>query len=152
MYDILKNVILAGGYKLAEIQHKVKKLYAMGDLTDEQLDELMELSQLHASADGERPETMAMLRNLSDRLTVVEQKLSAGEIPPEGETDSNETGTGYKEWVQPIAGLTDDYQYGEILAHIGKLWRSEFKGQNVWEPGTPGTENIWVEITPEEEE
>lgn len=147
MYEILKNVILAGGYRLAEIQHKVKKLYAMGDLTDEQLDELMELSQLHASADGERPETIAMLRNLSDRLTVIEQKLNAGEIPPE-----NETNSGYKKWEQPIAGLTDDYQYGDITAHIGKVWRSEFKGQNVWEPGAPGTEKIWVECTPEEEE
>ena len=27
MYEIIKSVIAAGGYKLTEIQHKVKKLY-----------------------------------------------------------------------------------------------------------------------------
>ena len=46
MYDILKSVISAGGYKLAEIQHKIKKLYILGDLTEEQADEI------RASADG----------------------------------------------------------------------------------------------------
>ena len=29
MYEIMKSVISAGGYKLADIQHKVKKLYAI---------------------------------------------------------------------------------------------------------------------------
>ena len=142
MYDILKNVILAGGYKLAEIQHRVKKLYAMGDLTDEQLDELMALSQQHASADCERPETMKLIRDIADRLSAVEKKLGSqdGEQAEPSETQS---------WVQPIAGLTDNYQYGAIVAHVGKVWRSEYKGQNVWEPGTPGTESLWVEVKEE---
>ena len=39
MYEILKSVIFAGGYKLADIQHKIKKLYAIGDLTEEEKQE-----------------------------------------------------------------------------------------------------------------
>ena len=42
MYEVLKSVISAGGYKLADIQHKVKKLYVIGDLTEAQMDELLE--------------------------------------------------------------------------------------------------------------
>ena len=145
MYDILKNVIKAGGYKLADIQHKVKKLYAMGDLTEEQLDELMALTQQMADPEAERPETVKMLRELSERLSAVEKKLATDDGAVEEQPK-------YDKWVRPVAGLSDDYQYGAITAHIGKVWRSEFKGQNVWEPGAPGTENIWVEITPETEE
>ena len=138
MYDILKNVILAGGYKLAEIQHRVKKLYAMGDLTDGQLDELMALSQQMADPEAERPETVKLLRELSDRLSAVEKKLG-------GQDWAQEESSEIQPWVQPIAGLTDDYQYGAIVAYVGKAWRSEYKGQNVWEPGAPGTESLWVE-------
>lgn len=145
IYDVLKSVISAGGYKLAEMQRKIKKLYTMGDLTDEQMDELMALSQQMANPEAERPETMKMLRDLSERISAVEKKLAA-------EDGTQEEQPEHEQWVQPIAGLTDDYQYGAITAHVGKVWRSEFKGQNVWEPGAPGTENIWVEITPETEE
>ena len=43
MYEVLKSVISAGGFKLAEMQHKVKKLYAIGDLTEEEMDKLREI-------------------------------------------------------------------------------------------------------------
>ena len=144
MYEILKTRIHTGGFKLADIQARAKKLYAMGDLSDEQLDELMQLSQKNASPEAERPETLKILQSLSERVGALEKKL-AQQNDPETETESSE----YKEWVQPIAGLTDDYQYGAITAHSGKLWMSTFKGQNVWEPGTPGTENLWVEYIEE---
>lgn len=41
---IIKNIINKGGYKLDEVEHKIKKLYMLGDLTDEELDELMLLA------------------------------------------------------------------------------------------------------------
>lgn len=144
MYEIIKNVITAGDYKLAEIQHKVKKLYILGDITEAQLDELMALSQQNATAEAERPETLAMILNLAARVESLEKKLAA---QGDTETEAQE----YDEWVQPIAGLTDDYKYGAIKRHSGKLWRSIYKGQNVWEPGIPGTEALWVEYEPSEE-
>ena len=147
MYNILKNRIHTGGFKLLDIQSKAKKLYAMGELTDEQLDELMALSQQNASPEAERPETLKMLQSLSERVSALEKKL-AQQSDPETETETPK----YKEWEQPIAGLTDNYQYGAIAARLGKLWRSIFKGQNVWEPGTPGTESLWVEYIEEANE
>lgn len=136
MYEIIKSVISAGGYKLAEIQRKIKKLYVLGDLTEEQADELMALSQQNATAEAERPETLAMLRDLAERVSALEKKQAA-------QDSTEEEKQKYEEWVQPIAGLTDDYQYGDISAHFGKLWRSIYRGQNVWEPGVPGTELMW---------
>lgn len=144
MYQIFKNRIAAGGYQLADIQNKAKKLYAMGELTDEQLDELMALSQQNATAEAERPETLAMIQRLTERVEALEKKLAAQD---DAETEQPE----YEVW-QPWDGISNKYQKGAVVSHGDKLWRSVFDGQNVWEPGTAGTENLWVEYTPETEE
>ncbi len=135
MYDVLKDVISAGGYKLSEIRYKVKKLYAIGDLTEEQMDELLALASGSISADAERPEVLEMLKALSDRIEVLEKKMISG--------DGSEEPAEYEKW-QPWDGISNKHQYGAIVRHVGKLWLSTFHGQNVWEPGAPGTETIWV--------
>lgn len=144
MYGILKNVIGSGSFKLTEIQHKAKKLYAMGELSDEQLDELMAMSQTGASPEAERPETLQMLREIADRVTVLEKKLA--------DQDSTEPEEAEYETWHTWDGISDKYQKGAIVSHKDKLWVSVSDGQNVWEPGTPGTENLWVEYDEEETE
>lgn len=139
MHEIIKNVIAAGGYKLAEIQHKVKKLYILGDLTEEQLDELLVLAQRNASAENERPETISMLRKLADRVAVLEQRLDA-------QDGSGEPTSEYEAWT-PWDGISTNYQQGAVVSHNGKLWQSAHPGQNTWEPGTVGTDNLWVEYS-----
>lgn len=146
MYEIIKNVIEARGYKLNEIQHKVKKLYVMGDLTEEQMDELLAMAAAGVSADAERPEVLAMLRRLSARIDATEQRLTileGGDAEP-GEPAAAEA------WA-PWDGVSNKYQPGAIVSHNGQLWRSEYKGQNVWEPGAAGTEALWVKYKTTEE-
>lgn len=140
MYDILKSVISAGGYKLADIQHKVKKLYILGDLTEEQMDELLAMASGGISADAERPETLALIQTLAEKIKTLEARMDAydggnGEEQPE-----------YPAW-KPWNGISNDYQKGAIVSHNGDLWQSDYDGQNVWEPGTPGTESLWVKYT-----
>lgn len=147
MYEIIRSVITAGGYKLAEIQHKVKKLYILGDLTEEQTDELLALAAQGVSADAERPEVLTMLRNLSARIDAHDARLTA----LEGGAADNEEPAAYEEWAA-WDGVSDKYQQGAVVTHSGKLWRSAYNGQNVWEPGTAGTESLWVEYTPDTEE
>ena len=142
MYDILKNRIHTGGFKLLDIQSRAKKLYAMGELTDEQLDELMALSQQNAAPEAERPETLAMILALAERVSALEKNQTAQDNTEEDQTE-------YEEWEQPVAGLTDKYQPGAIVFHKGKLWKSTCPKQNTWEPGIPGTESLWVEYVEE---
>lgn len=134
MYEVLKAVMTAGGYKLAEIQHKVKKLYVLGDLTEAQMEELLVMAAGGVSADAERPEVMAMLQSLADRIAALEAKLSAGEETP-----------AHGAW-KPWDGMSSEYQYGATVSHNGVLWQSVYEGQNVWEPGAAGTEQLWVEV------
>lgn len=141
MYNIFKSRITTGGYKLADIQHRIKKLYAMGNLTDEQLDELLTVAQQNASADAERPEILSLIQNLANRVEALEKKQNSTEEETEG----------YEAWT-PWNGISDDYQPGAIVSHNGQLWQSVHSGQNTWEPGTVGTESLWAAYTPDTEE
>ena len=141
MYEVIKSVIAAGGYKLAEIQHKVKKLYILGDITEEQMDKLLALASTGVSADAERPENLELIRNLAERVTALESRVAA----MEGTEDGGETGE-YPTW-KPWDGISTDYQQGAVVSHNGQLWESVFAGQNVWEPGTAGTESLWVVLS-----
>jgi hypothetical protein len=134
MYEIIKNVITAGGYKLGEIQRKVKKLYVWGDLTEAQADELLAMAAAGVSADAERPEVMAMLLSLAGRVAALEAAQRPGEG---GSTENTEAWT-------PWDGISDKYQKGAIVTHNGITWESVFNGQNVWEPGAVGTKTLWV--------
>ena len=143
MYEVLKTLISAGGYKLNEIQHKIKKLYILGDLSEEQMDELLSMTVNGISPEMERPAVMEMLLSLASRVEALEKKEPA---PDPGEDDPVE----HEAW-KPWDGISNKYQYGEIVSHNGKLWLSNYKGQNVWEPGAPGTESLWVAYEETEE-
>ena len=139
MYNVLKTHISAGGYKLNEVQYKIKKLYVLGDLTEEQVDELFALASGGVSTDAERPETIAMIQSLASKIEALEVRVKA----LEGNSDEP---IPYAEW-KPWDGISKDYQNGAIVSHNGKLWESVFNGQNVWMPGNPGTESLWVKYT-----
>lgn len=138
MYEVLKTVIYAGNFKLAEMQHKIKKLYATGDLTEQQLDELLGLATQGVSVDAERPEVLRMLQSLADRVTALEKKLAPQEEPGDEQPE-------HEAW-QPWDGISDKYQPDAVVAHNGYMWKSTYNGQNVWEPGAPGTETMWEKI------
>lgn len=140
MYEILKSVISAGGYKLADIQHKVKKLYIWGDLTEAQTDELLVLASAGVSTDAERPETLKLIQTLAEEIEALKERVTA----LEGIKDEEETT--YPAWTA-WDGISKDYQMGAIVSHNGELWQSVFNGQNVWMPGAPGTESLWVKYT-----
>lgn len=138
MKNILKNVIAAGGYKLADMQHKIKKLYAMGDLSEGELEELLALAQSGVSADAERPEVLQLIQTLSDKFTALEGRV--GKL--EGGNEEAAPEDGYFQW-KPWDGISTDYQTGSVVSHNGKLWESVYDGQNVWEPGSVD-ERFWA--------
>ena len=145
MFEVIKSVISAGGYKLADIQYKVKKLYAMGDISEDQMDELLALAAGGVSTDAERPGTLAMIQSLGAQIKALEERVKALEG---GTVTPDEDQAEYPAW-QSWNGISTDYQKGAVVSHNGGLWESVYDGQNVWEPGTTGTEAMWVTYTPE---
>lgn len=143
MFNVIKSAIEAGGYKLSEMQQKIRKFYMMGNLTEAELDELLRLASGGVSADAERPETIRLIQTLAEELEALKARvtvLEGGEEPEKPE---------YPAW-KPWDGISKDYQRRDIVSHNGKLWESIFEGQNVWEPGTAGTEALWVEYAKNE--
>lgn len=137
MFNVIKGVISAGGYKLTEIQHKIKKLYMLGDITEAEMDELLALASGGVSVDAERPETLALIHSLAEEIETLKERVKALEG---GEDDPAEDYPAWKPWD----GISKDYQPGAIVSHNGELWISNYNGQNVWEPGTAGTDAMWV--------
>jgi len=137
-YDLMKNHIAKGGYRMLDVKDKIARLWTEGQIDDRAREELNALAEAGASPDAERPEYLAMLRAFSSRLDELAARIAAleqSESPalPEGE---------YESW-QAWDGVSDKYQPGAIVQHKGKTWISTHPGQNVWEPGVIGTEKAW---------
>ena len=145
-YDIVETAILTGGYDLQAMATKIDTLYANDSLTEDEWQKLRKLCCDKLKPEDTRPELQAQVEYLAARVTALEAKVEALDAGQSGDTGGE---TDYDEWEQPIAGLTDKYQQGAIVRHNGILWRSEYPGQNVWEPGVVGTELWWVKYTPD---
>ena len=147
IYDTLWQSIQAGGYRLEDILRRINVLYAAGQLSEEERSGLIDEANAHADPESERPEIQTMLNSLAARVTSLEGRvdaLEAGGEDPGGGTETPD----YPAW-EPWDGMSDNYQYGAIVRHNGKLWQNVLQGmQNTWEPGVVD-ERYWVEYTEE---
>ena len=150
IYNTIWQSIQAGGYKLTEMLDRIAALMANGYLSVEEYNGLVAEANAHADPESERPEIQTMLNSLAARVTSLEGRvdaLEAGGGDPGGRTETPD----YPAW-EPWDGMSDNYQYGAIVSHNGKLWQNVLQGmQNTWEPGTVDT-RYWVEYTPDGEE
>lgn len=147
MYNSLKAQITFGTFNVLDMQRRTQKIYAMGGLTEEQLDELYSLIAQKANPETERPETLKLIQTLFEQLGVLADRVKALESGnSEGGTDEGDTGE-YPDW-EPWNGLSNQYQPGAIVNHHDQLWQSVYNGQNVWEPGVVD-ERFWIHYTPE---
>lgn len=141
MFNILKSQISAGDFRVKDMRQRISRIYALGDLTEEQLDELLDLMAQKANPENERPETLALIHTLAekvDHLTARVKELEKDHAQSEDETPSG----GYPDW-EPWDGLSSQYQQGAVVRHTGQLWQSTYPGQNVWEPGTVD-DRFWI--------
>ena len=76
MYDFIKNLIAAGGYRLEAMEKTIERHYVRGDLTEEQRVELLQLAADHADESREI-DVVAVLADLERRIEVLE---SAGVV------------------------------------------------------------------------
>ena len=138
IYDILKNVIESGEYRLSDMTTRIDTVWAEGKLTDAQRTELHDLTQSRLTPDGEAPALAAQVAALTARMADMEARLTALEGGGEAE-----------EWPawEPWDGVSDRYKQGAQVTHNGYHWSSTFAGQNVWEPGAAGTESLWEKVS-----
>lgn len=144
-YDILKTQINKGGYKLKDMYDRINLQFVLGNLDQAQMFELFDMATGGASADAERPETMALILTIAEKVAALEARVAALDSNSGNGTDNTEQ-TEHPEW-KPWDGISKDYEYGAVVSYNGELWKSVFAGQNVWQPGIVGTEALWQRVT-----
>lgn len=71
MKEFLEGIIRTGNYVLTEMEERIEKLYALGKLTTEELEELLALAANNAN-DSMQIDVTAKLKELEDRILALE--------------------------------------------------------------------------------
>lgn len=89
MYDFIRNLILAGGYRLDAMEKTIERHYVRGDLTDAQRVELLQLAADNAD-ESKEVDVLAVLADLEQRVARLESAgvvvWTSGHITAKGET------------------------------------------------------------------
>lgn len=73
MREFLKSVINTGNYKLSDMENRIKRLFATGDLSEQDMVELLDLAAEKAD-DGKQIDVSAVLGDLEARVAALESK------------------------------------------------------------------------------
>lgn len=89
MYEFLKSLIAAGGYRLDAMERTIERHYVRGDITDAQRVELLQLAADNAD-DSKEIDVVAVLADLEQRVARLEAAgivvWTSGHITAKGET------------------------------------------------------------------
>ena len=119
MFETFQTIINAGGYDLADISERIKTLYAMGELTEVEMKQLLDSAAANANQDAMLPDMSERVGALETRIAAVEErvgKLEAGGVEP-GEPE--EPADEWPEWVRPTSKDTQ-YNKGDKVTFNGK--------------------------------
>lgn len=119
MFETFQTIINAGGYDLADITERIKTLYAMGELTEGEMKQLLDSAAANANQDAMLPDMSERVGALETRIAAVEErvgKLEAGDVEP-GEPE--EPADEWPEWVRPTSKDTQ-YRKGDKVTFNGK--------------------------------
>ena len=119
MFNTFQTVINAGGYDLADLTERIKTLYAMGELTEDEMTQLLDSAAANADQDILLPDVSERVGALETRIAAVEErvgKLEAGGVEP-GEPE--EPVDEWPEWVRPTSKDTQ-YNKGDKVTFNGR--------------------------------
>lgn len=119
MFETVQTIINAGDYDLADLTERIKTLYAMGELTEVEMKQLLDSAAANANQDAMLPDMSERVGALETRIAAVEErvgKLEAGGVEP-GEPE--EPADEWPEWVRPTSKDTQ-YNKGDKVTFNGK--------------------------------
>lgn len=137
MYEIIKSVITAGRYELADMLKKIDTIWLQGSLTDVQRTELTALAREHAAPENSYAPVQKQLNilftNLAELAAAVKANSDAIAVLQGGTVDQPEQEE-YPEYIQP-AGAHDAYNTGDKITYGGRRYICRMDGC-VWDPVT----------------
>lgn len=119
MFETFQTIINGGGYDLADLSKRIKTLYAMGELTDDEMTQLLDSAAANADQDAMLPDVSARVGALETRVAAVEErvgKLEAGGVEPGEPVEPVDE---WPEWVRPTSKDTQ-YHKGDKVTFNGR--------------------------------
>lgn len=119
MFETVQTIINGGGYDLADLTQRIKTLYALGELSEEEMTQLLDSAAANANQDAMLPDVSERVGALETRIAAVEErvgKLEAGGVEsgePEQPVDE------WPEWVRPTSKDTQ-YHKGDKVTFDGQ--------------------------------
>lgn len=119
MFETVQTIINGGGYDLADLSKRIKTLFALGELSEDEMTQLLDSAAANADQDILLPDVSERVGALETRIAAVEErvgKLEAGGVEP-GEPE--EPVDEWPEWVRPTSKDTQ-YRKGDKVTFNGQ--------------------------------
>lgn len=120
MFETFQTLINAGGYGLADLTERIKTMYVMGELTEDEMKQLLEQAQDNAKPDDSYAPLADRVKAIEEWETTIEERLSkleSGSLPNPGEPEK--PGDKWPEYKQST-GAHDAYHVGDKITYNGK--------------------------------
>lgn len=76
MFETFQTIINAGGYDLADLTQRIKTMYVMGELTEEEMKQLLEQAQDNVKPDDSYAPLADRVKAIEEWETTIEERLS----------------------------------------------------------------------------
>lgn len=119
MLETFQTIINGGGYNLADLTERIKTMYALGELSEDEMTQLLDSAAANANQDAMLPDMSERVGALETRMAAVEEragKLEAGGVEP-GEPE--EPADEWPQWERPTSKDTQ-YRKGDKVTFNGR--------------------------------
>lgn len=132
MFETFQTIINAGGYDLTDLSERIKTLYVLGELSKEEMEQLLEQAQTNAKPDDSYAPLADRVKAIEEWMTTVEERLSKLESGATDPGELEEPADEWPEYKQPT-GAHDAYHVGDKITYNGKHYTCAMDNC-VWTP------------------
>ena len=119
MFETFQTLINAGGYDLTDLTQRIKTMYAMGELTEDEMKQLLDSAAANANQDAMLPDMSERVGALETRLAAVEERVGKLESGGAEQDEPEEPVDEWPEWVRPVSKDTQ-YNKGDKVTFNGQ--------------------------------
>ena len=135
MFATFQTIINAGGYDLADLTERIKTMYAMGEFTEDEMEQLIEQAQANAKPDDSYAPLADRVKAIEEWEKTIEERLTKLESSSSTNPGAlEEPADEWPEYKQPT-GAHDAYHVGDKITYNGKHYTCVLDGC-VWTPDT----------------
>lgn len=125
MFETFQTIINAGGYDLADLTERIKTMYAMGELTEDEIEQLIEQAQTNAKPDDSYAPLADRVKAIETWQREVEERLD--KLESGSSTEPGEQADEWPEYKQST-GAHDAYHVGDKITYNGKHYTCIYDG------------------------